>query len=64
MIYADDNDAWSVLDARFEYSDGAIRPRVACRPTDLEWEAISYLIEEWDYAYSSTPALPGPAARP
>lgn len=49
-----DGAAWDVLRAHFTESRGVIRPKNGHAPSAAEFEAIDYLVMEWDYAYASS----------
>jgi hypothetical protein len=47
-----DEEAWNVLKLNFTDTKGVIKSKEAGYiPTKREWEAISYLCEEWDYGF-------------
>lgn len=49
----DDGEALEVIALNFKESNGFICKKDRnYEPTDREWEAIDYLFQEWDYAYS------------
>lgn len=48
----DDKDAWDILDKNFYDYRGIIIKEDPNHPTSpQEWEAINYLLAEWDYEY-------------
>ena len=48
-----DSEALAVIEKNFVNDKGWIsRKDVGYQPTDREWDALTYLIHEWDYAYT------------
>ncbi len=47
-----DREALAVLKENFTETKGLISKKLATyKPTRREWDAVDYLIQEWDYAY-------------
>lgn len=54
--FADDSAAFEALGFNFFcLPGGVIYPKEGYVPNAHEWDAIDYLIMEWDYGYSSEP---------
>ena len=49
--FEDDRVAWDVLKDNFIDHRGLIKPKPGYVPNDRDFEAIDYLVLEWDYAY-------------
>lgn len=53
-------EANEVLASVCTFKGGVIRPKevgAAKRFSEREWDAIDYLIQEWDYAYAEKPLV-------
>jgi hypothetical protein len=49
-----DDEAHAILREHFRDDRGTLRPlKFGYRPTAKEWQAINYLLDEWDYAYET-----------
>lgn len=53
----DDSEALQLLRGNFSDTAGLIQPRAGYKPTEADFAAISYLCNEWDYAYDPTPKV-------
>lgn len=56
--FEDDSDARDVLESAGWVCDGGWWDVPAHEPTDHEWEAMQYLVEEWDHAIRRSVPLP------
>lgn len=51
--WLDDGCALTQLGKNFTYHAGIIRPVPGHTPTDDDFSAIDYLVQEWDYGYEA-----------
>lgn len=57
--FAHDGEAWAALGDNFTDTRGLIRPKPGHKPTDREFDAIDYLVMEWDYAWEPAAVAAG-----
>lgn len=51
MTFDSDSDAWVQLGDNFIDNVGIIQPKPGYYPSAEDYDAINYLIVEWDYGY-------------
>lgn len=51
-----DREALTVLEANFKHDAGVFTKKThGYVPTEREWDALDYLLDEWDYGYIIEP---------